>query len=117
MFLDAVLLALTPFLPCESFPDLRICEGLPSFEIVKEQRGLAERHYKFWEEEEKRRNGWWGGHSMDAWERFETWDILMEACDPKMDPIVRRQALGKLVEKIGWWALLTGNIPSPVPSE
>ena len=96
-----------------ALPPLGIAKGLASHAACKERAALAEKIYQ--EENARDLPTWQQGrwHLADRYRQI--WTYAAEATDGKRSDLERRRSLHALIELVGWRAVLTGELPGPIP--
>lgn len=104
-------------------PPVCIADGLPPHGEAAANAQLANRadgefkalSNRLWGSDENAAlTAWFHSHECEL--RAKMWRLVARAGTPG-DVIDRRQALAELVKLVGWRAVLTGELPPPVPLE
>lgn len=101
-----------------SLPPVEVADGLPSHERCLEAMELANANYR----SVLARHGMTGEESWgqcsaadNAFTACVVWENATQATDPRASEVNRRHALRRLIHEAGWRAVLTGELPPPIP--
>ncbi len=105
--------------PAPSIPWREIVRGLPSREVCvaacKTTKAHIEDWCKFWSVEPSDFN--WGEFPLldQMWIAREVWVLADQATNPVYEDWARQKCVIEMIEYLGWKAVLTGQLPTPLP--
>jgi hypothetical protein len=100
-----------------ALPPLGLAEGLDHGYCVAGRKFAARWLALKQKESADRGDAWTPGDVFDACDRVNAWQEAADATDRTRDPWQRRFHLRRLVDAVGWRAVVSGQLVSPVPLE